>query len=137
MDHMTGDQPQPRTADWLEYFACAGYPDVTPGDCSARLLTNDAEETSSIGNHLQGSDMTSQRGPSGAREGQSGLGVTARRYLPNVEVALGIQGGDVLRQARSGQLAVGHHGLEIRFLAACQVAADPQPRQRRERIIKQ
>jgi hypothetical protein len=27
---MTGDQPQPRTPDWLEYFACAGYPDVTP-----------------------------------------------------------------------------------------------------------
>lgn len=27
---MTGDQPQLRTPDWLEHFARAGYPDVTP-----------------------------------------------------------------------------------------------------------
>jgi len=27
---MTGDQPQLRTSDWLEHFASAGHPDVTP-----------------------------------------------------------------------------------------------------------
>src|SRR5664280_374738 len=90
----------------------------------------------SIGNHQQGSDMTSQRGPSSVRDGQPGLGVAARRYLPNLEVALGIQGGNVLREALRGQLAVGHHGLEVGLVAPCQVAADLQPHWRGESLVE-